>query len=161
MRGGSGIRDRLEGTKSEGREHGQHTWSSGSLCSLCSHRVPLSGWRARAQKSSPELRVPMLNHQSHRPEYQRINRNQEAKHLSNKNKLGNQPLDLQLPQSQLPTGQHENTINNRQGNMLPPKPSQPTTESPKYSNSAETQENDLKTNFMKMKEVSKEVIDLF
>ena len=56
----------------------------------------------------------------------------------------------------MPRGQYENTINNSQDNMAPPELSYPTTASPGYSNIAEAQENDLKTNFMKMIEVLKE-----
>ena len=40
--------------------------------------------------------------------------------------------------------------------MAPPELSYPTTASPGYSNIAEVQQNDLKTNFMKMIEVLKE-----
>ena len=40
--------------------------------------------------------------------------------------------------------------------MSPPKPRNPTIASPDYFNTAEAQENDLKTNFMKMINVLKE-----
>lgn len=40
--------------------------------------------------------------------------------------------------------------------MLPPESSHPTAASPKYSNTEEAQENDLKINFMIMTEILKE-----
>lgn len=43
--------------------------------------------------------------------------------------------------------------------MSPPEPSYHTTASPEYSNTVEAQENDLKTNFRKMIEVFKEIME--
>jgi hypothetical protein len=57
---------------------------------------------------------------------------------------------------QMVKGQYKNTINKSQGNMGPPEPSYGTTASPGYSNTAEAQENDLKSNLMKMIEAFKE-----
>ena len=59
----------------------------------------------------------------------------------------------------MPRCQHKNTVNNRQGNMSPPKPSYPTTGTPEYSNATETQEKDLKINFMKMIDVLTEKVN--
>ena len=56
----------------------------------------------------------------------------------------------------MPRNQGKNTINNSQGNMIPPESSYPTTGSPGYSNIAEAQDDDPKTNCMKMIEVFKE-----
>ena len=49
----------------------------------------------------------------------------------------------------------KNTINNNQGNLAPPELGYPMTERPEYSNTFEWQENDLKTNFVKIIEVLK------
>jgi len=45
-----------------------------------------------------------------------------------------------------------NIINNTQGDTEPSEPSYSTIASPEYSNTAEAQENDLKSNLMKMLE---------
>ena len=50
----------------------------------------------------------------------------------------------------MPTGQCKNTIIKSLGNMAPPDPSYLAKESLGYSNIAEAQEKDLKTNYMKM-----------
>ena len=42
------------------------------------------------------------------------------------------------------------TINHGQGNMALPEPSYVLTERPEYSNETEVEENDLKTNFIKI-----------
>ena len=52
--------------------------------------------------------------------------------------------------------QHKNKINNRQDNLASPEPSYPTTASPEYSDITEAQENDLKSNLMKMTDAFKE-----
>lgn len=50
----------------------------------------------------------------------------------------------------MPIGWYRSTITGNQGNMAPPEPSYLTTASPGYSNSAEAQENDPKTNFVEI-----------
>lgn len=57
-------------------------------------------------------------------------------------------------------GQHKSTINNSQGYMAPLEPNYPTTVSPGYSNTAEVQENDLKSSLMKMTEAIKEEVNV-
>jgi hypothetical protein len=47
-------------------------------------------------------------------------------------------------------GQHKNTINKSQGSKAPTEPSYPITASPGYFNTTEAQENDLKSNLVKM-----------
>jgi len=56
-------------------------------------------------------------------------------------------------------GQHRNIINQSQGTVAPPEPSDPATASPGCFNTAEAQENDLKYNFMTMVESFKEEIN--
>jgi hypothetical protein len=58
-----------------------------------------------------------------RPKELRWNRNQETKHLSNKNKFRNKHQDLYSSQTQMPRHQGKTTINNRQGNIVTPEPS--------------------------------------
>ena len=53
-------------------------------------------------------------------------------------------------------GPQKNTINKSQGNMAPSEHSYPTTPSPGYPNTTKTQENDLKSNLIKMIEAFKE-----
>lgn len=65
------------------------------------------------------------------------------KHRSNKDKHRNQK-----------SGCHcKNTINNSQGNETPPEPIHLTRARHEHFNVSEPQENDLKTKFMKMREV--------
>ena len=47
-------------------------------------------------------------------------------------------------------GLQKNTINKSQGSMIPPEPTYLTTAGARYSNRAETQENDLKFSLVKM-----------
>jgi hypothetical protein len=56
-------------------------------------------------------------------------------------------------------GQFKNTINKSQGNMTPTEPSYPTTASPEYPNTPESQESNFKSNLIKMTEVFKEEIN--
>jgi spore germination protein YaaH len=63
------------------------------------------------------------------------------------------------PKTQITRGQYKNTFNNTQGNMALPEPSYPITAHPGYSNTVEAQENDLKSNLMKMIVVFKEQIN--
>jgi hypothetical protein len=58
--------------------------------------------------------------------------------------------------AQMSKGQFKNIINKSQRSMAAPESSQLTTASSGYSNAAEIQVNDLKTNFMKMIEAFKE-----
>ena len=58
-------------------------------------------------------------------------------------------------------GQCKNTVNNSQGNMAPSETIYPITASPEYSNTAETEENDLKINHMKMIEGLKEKMNKY
>lgn len=58
--------------------------------------------------------------------------------------------------AQMSKGQFKNIINKSQRSMAAPESSQLTTASSGYSNAAEIQVNDLKTNFMKMIEALKE-----
>jgi hypothetical protein len=50
----------------------------------------------------------------------------------------------------MPKGQHKNTSSKTQGNMAPPEPSHPATANPGYSNETEAQEEDLKSNLIKI-----------
>lgn len=59
----------------------------------------------------------------------------------------------------MPRCHFKNIINNSQGNMLPPEPSYHATESPEYFKATESQEKDLKPNFIKMIELLKEEIN--
>ena len=59
----------------------------------------------------------------------------------------------------MPKLQQKNTIGNSQSSMSSLQLSSPTTAGPNYSNIADTQEKDLKTNCMKMIEVLKEEMD--
>lgn len=52
----------------------------------------------------------------------------------------------------MPTWQCKNATNNIQDNLVSSEPSYPTPSSSENSSSPDVQENDLKTNFMKMKE---------
>jgi hypothetical protein len=56
----------------------------------------------------------------------------------------------------MPRGQHKTTINNSQNNIATWEPNYPTIASPEYSNTAETQQNDLKTNFINTIELFKQ-----
>jgi hypothetical protein len=49
-------------------------------------------------------------------------------------------------------GPQKNIINKIQGHMTPPRYSYPTTKSPRYLNTMKTQENDLKSNLLKIVE---------
>lgn len=111
------------------------------------------------QISSPQLRWrPSTQPQTTPGKRPERNRNQETKHPSNKDKLKNQHLDLQSAQAQMPSHQGKNTTNNHnsQGSMSPPKPSYCTTPGPEYSNTDESQENNLKPTFGEMLEILKE-----
>jgi hypothetical protein len=55
----------------------------------------------------------------------------------------------------MPKGQGKNTINKTLGNMAPPEPSCSATENPGYPNKIDAQQNDLKSNLMKMIEAVK------
>ena len=55
-------------------------------------------------------------------------------------------------------GQNKNKIKKTQGNMEPPDTNYSTTASPEHSNIAEVQENDLKSNLVKMLDSLKEKI---
>jgi hypothetical protein len=57
---------------------------------------------------------------------------------------------------QMAKGQLMNTNNNIQGNIVPPKPRYPTTTSNGYTNTTKAQEDNLKTNVLKMIEDFKE-----
>lgn len=61
----------------------------------------------------------------------------------------------------MPKLQCKNTANNNLGNMAPPEPNYAMTAKPEHSNSAETQENDLKTNIMEMIKILKKEIKEF
>ena len=61
--------------------------------------------------------------------------------------------------AQMSKGQFKNIINKSQRSMAAPESSQLTTASSGYSNAAEIQVNDLKTNFIKIGEVLKEEIN--
>lgn len=56
----------------------------------------------------------------------------------------------------MPTHQYKNKTNNNQDNMLLPEPNYPTAASSEHFNTAEVQENNLKTGFVKIILVSKE-----
>lgn len=56
-------------------------------------------------------------------------------------------------------GQYKNTIKNNQGNTAPPDPSSPTIASPEYYNTAKAQENNPKSNLVKIIEAFKEEIN--
>lgn len=60
---------------------------------------------------------------------------------------------------QIPKLQCKNTVNNVQGNMSPPKPSQPITARLEYFNTPETQESNAKTNFITIIDVLKDEIN--
>jgi hypothetical protein len=75
-----------------------------------------------------------------------------------KDKLRNQHLNLYNYKSQMAKRQHMNTINNSQGNMAPLEPSYATRASPRYPNTAELQEDDLKCILMKIIEAFKEFL---
>ena len=53
------------------------------------------------------------------------------------------------------------TINNSQGNMIPPEPNCPSSASAGNSNTAEAQENYLKSNLMKIIVALKEEMNMF
>jgi hypothetical protein len=63
--------------------------------------------------------------------------------------------------NQMGKGQCRNTINKSQGNMVLTEPRYPTTASSEYLNTAESQENNLKSNLMKMIETFKEEMNTF
>ena len=65
-----------------------------------------------------------------------------------RNKTPTKDLELQSSQTQMPRCQHKNTINNSQDNMSPLEPSNPTTAGPEYSNIAEAQDKDFKTEYV-------------
>lgn len=60
----------------------------------------------------------------------------------------------------MPSCQFKNTINNYD-NMEPPKPSYPTIASSKYSNTAKAQENNIRSNLVKMIEALKEEMNKY
>lgn len=59
-----------------------------------------------------------------------------------------------ITHTHMPRGQHQNTINN---NQAPSESSYPMRESPGYQNKAEAEENDLRTNFMKIDDLQEEM----
>ena len=67
-------------------------------------------------------------------------------------KLAPRPIIIPNPDTCTPVSE---TVNNNKGTMSPPKPSQTTTASPEYLNTAEAQKCNLKPKCMKMVEVLK------
>ena len=110
-----------------------------------------------SEPSSQKPKSSLLTPQD--PEDQRGNRNQGRKHSCNEDICRKWHLDLKLLQIQMPKHKCKNTINDSQDNMSPAEPNNPTTASPEYSNTAETQDKDLKTHLMKMTEVLKEEVN--
>jgi hypothetical protein len=64
-------------------------------------------------------------------------------------------------ENQMPKRQHKNTIYKSQANMVPPESSYPTTANTGYPNENEAEENDPKSNFIKMTETFKEEMNKF
>lgn len=100
----------------------------------------LEQWPPYCKISSPQLWwEPLFNNRPHISEYQRANRNQGTKNPSNKDNLGNQHLEPQSPQTQIPRHQHKNTIKNSQSNMSLLDSSYSSTVCPEYYNRVEEQ----------------------
>ena len=61
----------------------------------------------------------------------------------------------------MPEGQHKNTTNKSQGNTAPAEPTYPPTTSPRYPKETESQEDDPKSNLIKITEAFKEDVSKY